>query len=335
MELRLDQRHVMALNLLLIVGLTYFAALCVNDVVARTMARNAPSARSAARTRLVTTGPRTRARYDAIVKRDIFNLTPQEVARAPVVVEDLHLKLLGTSTLTKSKPYAILEDPNGQQSLYQLGEDIPDAGKLVSVELARVIIDHNGRRVAIDLPSTDLPIAEPSRLGVAPNLPNVPRLRGPRGRAMPLTPPGLHHRAPRSEDEDATDKEDEEDKEEKDDDSESKLDLKQNGPGKFAANRDAIVSTMKDPSALMTHFRAQPHLNDGAVDGFSISEVDHSPLFEKLGLKNGDTVTNIDGQPVTGTMQVMSIMAAVQNKPSVDVTVTRGGSPIKLHLDLH
>ncbi len=334
MELRFNQRHVMALNLLLIVGLTYFAAQFVNDIVARSMAKGEPATRSAARTRKVMAGPRTRGRYDLIVKRDIFNLTPQEVARAPVVVEDLHLKLLGTSTLTKSKPYAILEDPNGQQSLYQLGEEIPDAGKLVSVELSRVIIDHGGRRVAIDLPSSDLPIAEPSRLGATGYRPNVPHIRpGHLGRNLPRrTPPGMHQPAPRSEDEDATDKDDEDDK---DDNSDSKLDLKQDGPGKFEASRDAVVSTMKDPSALAAQMRAQPHMNNGAVDGFSISEVAHSPLFEKLGLQNGDTITNIDGQPVTGTMQAMSIMAAVQSKPSIDLTLNRGGSPIKLHLDLH
>ncbi len=323
----------MALNIMLIVGLAYFAAQCVNDIVARSMTKDEPTTRSAARARKVMTGPRTRTRYDLIVKRDIFNLTPQEVARAPVVVEDLHLKLLGTSALTKSKPYAILEDPNGQQSLYQLGEEIPDAGKLVSVEVNRVIIDHGGRRVAIDIPSSDLPIAEPSRLGINPNLPNVPHIRpGRLGRGAPITPPAMRQRTPRGEDEDATDKDDED---EKDDDSESKLDLRQSGPGQFEASRDAVVDTMKDPSALLTQMRAQPHMNNGAVDGFSISEVAHSPLFEKLGLQNGDTITTIDGQPVTGTMQAMSIMAAVQNKPSIDLTLNRGGSPIKLHLDLH
>ena len=54
---------------------------------------------------------RTRAYYDSIVKRDIFNETPQDTGPAPVVEADLNIKLIGTSLLSKSKPYAIIEDP--------------------------------------------------------------------------------------------------------------------------------------------------------------------------------------------------------------------------------
>src|SRR6266403_2094983 len=138
MELRFSQRHVTALNFLVIAALAYFAAQCVNDIV---------------------------------------KLVPQDTAPAPVVAEDLHLKLLGTSLLSKSQPYAILEDQAGNQSLYQVGQDVPDAGRLVSVEPNRVIIDRGGRRVAVDLPPSEIPEAAPSRLGGPINLP--------RGIAMP------------------------------------------------------------------------------------------------------------------------------------------------------
>ena len=82
-----------------------------------------------------------------------------------MVEEDLHIKLIGTSMASKSKPYAIIEDPAGNESLYQVGEDIPDAGKLVSVETNRAIIDRSGHRVAIEIPSSDLPEVPPSQLG--------------------------------------------------------------------------------------------------------------------------------------------------------------------------
>jgi general secretion pathway protein C len=58
-------------------------------------------------------------------------------------------------------------------------------------------------------------------------------------------------------------------------------------------------------------------------------------VFEQIGMQNGDLVTSIDGQPVTNPMQAMSLMGSVQTRPSIDLTVSRGGSPINLHLDLH
>ena len=165
MELRFSQRHVTALNFLIIAALAYFAAQCVNDIVKRTMSTDSDAPVAASIAPRSASGVRTRTYYDAVVKRDIFNLVPQDTAPAPVVAEDLHLKLLGTSLLSKSQPYAILEDQAGNQSLYQVGEDVPDAGRLVSVEANRVIIDRGGRRVAIDIPPSEIPEAGPSQLG--------------------------------------------------------------------------------------------------------------------------------------------------------------------------
>lgn len=327
MELRFTQRHVTALNFLLIAALAYFAALCVNDIVSRTITKAAPEGSASIATR-ITTGPRTRAQYDAIVKRDIFNLTPQDSAPAPVVVEDLHLKLLGTSHLSKSKPYAIIEDQNGNQSLYQVGEDIPDAGRLVSVETNRAIIDRGrGRRVAIDIPSTQIPAAEPSRLGVAVSHPP----HGMRGgiRQAPPLPSQVQRHHPNSQDDDSEDNADDE----KDDD-ESKLDLKHLGPGKFEASRSEVVQSMNNPAQFYSQVHAQPHLNNGKMDGFSVSEIAPSSVFQQLGLQNGDTITSINGQSVTSAMQAMGVMNAVQTRPSIDVTLNRNGSPVQLHLDL-
>src|SRR5216684_244199 len=165
MELRFSQRHVTALNILLFTALMYFASQCVIDIVKRRLSTDNDAPVAASIAPRPASGVRTRTYYDAIVKRDIFNLVPQNNAPAPVVAEDLHLKLLGTSLLSKSQPYAILEDQAGNQSLYQVGQDVPDAGRLVSVEPNRVIIDRGGRRVAVDLPPSEIPEAAPSHLG--------------------------------------------------------------------------------------------------------------------------------------------------------------------------
>src|SRR5712675_1834280 len=108
MELRFSQRHVTALNFLLIAALAYFAAQCVNDIVKRTMSTDSDAPVAASIAPRSVTGVRTRTYYDA---------------------------------------------------------DVPDAGRLVSVEANRVIIDRGGRRVAIDIPPSEIPEAGPSQLG--------------------------------------------------------------------------------------------------------------------------------------------------------------------------
>src|ERR1051326_3683080 len=120
MELRLSERHIVALNFLLVAILAYVAALAVNDFIALRLAPAPPIPVHAA-SRISAAGAHPRAYYDAIVKRDVFNLVPQQSA-APVVVEDLHLNLIGVSVFSDGRSFAIIADRGGQQSVYRLGQ---------------------------------------------------------------------------------------------------------------------------------------------------------------------------------------------------------------------
>src|SRR5271166_1101612 len=244
MQLRFSQIHVTILNFVLIAVLAIVSAMCVRDIVERNVS-NEPEAPVSMSVRNAVTGVRTRPYYDLIVKRDIFNATPQESAPAPVVEEDLHIKLIGTSMASKTKPYAIIEDPTGNESLYQVGEDIPDAGKLVSVETNRAIIDRNGHRVALEIPTSDMPAAPPSQLGDAMRrglLRGIPaairrRLRG-GGRPL-VMPNGGNNDNDNSDDSSGNN-------------SSAKVQIKKIGPGKFEASRAEVQQTMENPSQFFT-----------------------------------------------------------------------------------
>ena len=153
MGLNLSERYIIALNFLLISAVAYFAGMLVTDIVSRQLSGGVMVAAPREEAPIASqTHPRTY--YEAIVQRDIFNSVKaaEPAAQPPVVASDLRIKLLGTSQLTLSKPFAIIEDERNQQALYQLGDDIPGAGKLVAVEKSRVIINHNGQNVALELP---------------------------------------------------------------------------------------------------------------------------------------------------------------------------------------
>jgi type II secretory pathway component PulC len=145
----------MALNYLLITILAYFAALAANDIVAArwhaepfVLHSSAPTAERVP--------SHSRSDYQAIVDRDIFNLTPVPVAAPPPVIEDLHLTLIGVSRMSKGKPFAIIQDERGVQAVYQVGEAIPDSGKLIAVEADRAVVEHDGREVTLALPKDEL-----------------------------------------------------------------------------------------------------------------------------------------------------------------------------------
>jgi general secretion pathway protein C len=329
MQLRFSQIHVTILNFVLIACLAIVSAMCVRDIIVRSVSNDSDAQPVASTGRRNATGARPRGYYDLIVKRDIFNETPQVSGPAPVVEEDLNIKLIGTSLASKSRPYAIIEDPTGNEELYQVGEDIPDAGKLVSVEVNRAIIDRGGHRVAIEIPSSDLPEVPPSRLG-GPAIRTAPMLRG-LSAAMRHRLRALHRGVPANDDNDNDNSDDNDDS---DDNSSAKLQLKKLGPGKFEVSRAEVQQTMENPMEFFSQMRAMPHIVNGKTDGFSISQVAPGSVFDQLGLQNGDMLTSIDGQPVTNPMQAMGLIQAVKTASAIDLTVNRGGTPTSVHLDL-
>src|SRR5260370_32497625 len=94
------------------------------------------------------------------MRGDMVNLAPAPVEAGPAENEDLQLTLLGTSHLTEGKPFAIIQDTSQNQSLYRLGDTIPNAGKLVEVKKDRVVVLHNGHRVAVEMSHQDMPATE-------------------------------------------------------------------------------------------------------------------------------------------------------------------------------
>jgi type II secretion system protein C len=340
MQLRFSQIHVTILNFVLIAALAIVSAMCVRDIIARSVAADNDVPASTSFEHKGMTGVRSRAYYDTIVKRDIFNETPQENSAPPPVVEaDLNIKLIGTSLVSKSKPYAIIEDPAGNESLYRVGEDIPDAGKLVSVETNRAIIDRGGHRVSIEIPSSDITAVPPSDLGggmlggtSSGGMRTMPGFRGlPAALRRKLR--GLRARAPTVQGDDNDNSDD--DKSDDDGDSSSnKVQLKKLGPGKFEVSRNEVQQTMENPAQFFSQMRAMPHFVNGKTDGFSISQVEPGSVFAQLGLQDGDLLTSIDGQPVTNPMQAMGLLQAVKTASAIDLVVNRGGAPTAVHLDL-
>jgi general secretion pathway protein C len=309
MELRFTERHMLALNIGLGAAVFYFVLLCVNDVVTRFFLNQAPAPVEAPA--FVRSTPRinSRAGYEGIVKRDVFNLAPQVESEAPVVAEDLHLKLIGTSYLSTDSPFAVIEDAAGNQVLYQVGDDIPDAGKLVAVELTRAVVDRGGRRVALEMQSDAIPqvpdVAAPAS----------DRHHHPAGKTAPPNMAAVRGFKPFG--------------------SHAKIKVDQTGKDSYAVARTDLLRSIGNPATMMVQMHASPNLVDGNVNGFTLGQVAPDSAFADLGIEQGDVLTSINGKPVNNPMMAMSAMSQVQTAASMDFGLLRGGSPMKIHLDIH
>jgi general secretion pathway protein C len=314
MDFRLSQRHIIAVNFLLIAGIAYFAARSVNQVVALFVAAP-PAAPSVISDRYRTAGgAHPRAYYDTIVKRDIFNLTPQ---LAPVThVEtavDLHLRLLGTSLATRQKPYAIIENQSGEQSLYQLGQEIPDAGRLIKVEKSRVIVQHGARQIALEIPETAMPAGLPMNRRIVP-----PRFWIGSGAKFPIGRGPIASNTKETKDSDVPD-----------------VDVEDQGGNHYSVSRNDVKKALEHQQQLLGEIKATPYVQNGVPAGFTLSDIEPGSVFDDLGLQEGDRLTSVNGTELRSVGQAYALMGALQSQNAINVTVIRDGVPVQLQYSLH
>lgn len=291
-----SQRYVMALNFVLIGLLAYFAALSVNDAIARRLSDavalpgpQAPAAAQAA-------AHLARADYEVITKRDVFNSVREQAPPPPppLAAADLHIRLLGTSHLTLSSPFAIIEDLRDmQQTLYRLGDEIPGAGQLIEIGKQRILIDHQGHAIAVELPK--------NQLGTPPE--SIPANRPPPARASaPPLSPGEG--------------------------------VRPLGNNQYEIDRAAVDSSMHNLGQLFTQMRAIPNVVNGQPDGFRLSEIQPGSLFQQIGLHDGDVVTTVAGQDISDPAMAMQMLSGLRDRRSISVGVVRGGRPLVLNYEI-
>ena len=61
------------------------------------------------------------------------------------------------------------------------------------------------------------------------------------------------------------------------------------------------------------------------IDGFTVTQVKPSGAAERLGLRSGDIILDVNGQVLDGMPTVMRLFSQLQATPQVTITVLRDG----------
>jgi len=99
-------------------------------------------------------------------------------------------------------------------------------------------------------------------------------------------------------------------------------------------HRAHLNQQMRNFSRLLTQARVIPHFTQGKADGFTIVEIVPGSLYEQIGLQNGDVIHKVNGQTITSAEQAMTMYQTLQNAPSIDLELLRGGSVVPIHYDI-
>lgn len=107
-----------------------------------------------------------------------------------------------------------------------------------------------------------------------------------------------------------------------------------NATSKAAAFSQYRNEIKQNPSAFLKYVRATPARENGEFIGFRLQAGQERGALSKLGLKQGDIVTAINGVQIDSPAKGMKAMQALSQGDSVSVTLLRSGQETQLSLTL-
>ena len=93
----------------------------------------------------------------------------------------------------------------------------------------------------------------------------------------------------------------------------------------ITVSRKDIQSSLEDINKLMSQVRIRPHFKDGESDGLSVSRIKGGSIFSKLGLRNGDIVQGVDGNPISNPDDIISMYNDLKSASDVAIQILRRG----------
>ena len=90
-----------------------------------------------------------------------------------------------------------------------------------------------------------------------------------------------------------------------------------------AAYKDHLLKN--ELNKILMQAAAVPALKDGRVVGFTLWEIEKGSIYEKLGFKNGDTITSINDNRLEGASQAVKVLVSLKQAKQLALNFTRGG----------
>ena len=97
-----------------------------------------------------------------------------------------------------------------------------------------------------------------------------------------------------------------------------------------SALREHLVK--KELGKILMQAAAVPYYADGALRGFQFWEIDKGSVFDRVGLVDGDIVTDVNGQALSDVAKTIQLLNTLKQETRVQITYLRGGAQQNLEL---
>ena len=94
---------------------------------------------------------------------------------------------------------------------------------------------------------------------------------------------------------------------------------------RISLRRSYIEQSMQDMASLMTQVQIQPHMEDGVPSGLALSSIKPNSIFRRMGLRNGDVITGVDGSAISSVDDALKMVESLKSSSNLTVQLKRRG----------
>ncbi len=94
--------------------------------------------------------------------------------------------------------------------------------------------------------------------------------------------------------------------------------------------RSQIDNAIQNINDLMRQVKIRPHFLNGKPDGLFISNIQQDSIFAKLGLRNGDILTGVNGKNIQSVDDALKLYQDLKSSSDVAVQIKRKGRVLSI-----
>lgn len=111
--------------------------------------------------------------------------------------------------------------------------------------------------------------------------------------------------------------------------------VEQVSEGKYSVARREIDAALADLPKVLTQARAVPNWENGVFTCYKLFQIAQNSIYDKLGLKNGDCLSEIDGEAILDPGKAFEKLQQLKDKNHVDLKIKRNGKDQGLAYDIN
>ncbi len=98
--------------------------------------------------------------------------------------------------------------------------------------------------------------------------------------------------------------------------------------------KNELLAVTKDPGIMFREIRLVPYVENGKTKGFIFDWVEPNSLFDKMGIRKGDILVDINGQKIESGTDAFRILQIIRNDSSFRVGIIRDGKYEELNYEV-